>query len=280
VTRNHWKTLVQALLCLPLSLSPALAATGNCYKKLQLPTPDLKPTAHILNIFIDQTTALSPEMKENVARLVSDWGDAGEQVRIARFSALVKGQFTELMFDQRADTFPDQKYLYNLRDRDRQQLETCLKATQEQFHETFNQVLRKTLDMTNPKLPKSDIFYSLKRLSESFLHRDDAARQSVLLVTDGMENSDYAAFHRGQPERTMNSRKLMAQLKKHDLEPDWQQANIYVFGLGYLPGKTYVRPRLLEPLKSFWSDYFKHSNGNVVQLGTPAILAVSLKNPG
>ncbi len=273
-------SIAPASLCLYLLSNPLFAGPPNCYATLDLPAPPQRGVDRVLNILVDQTTVLTPAMKESVLRLTSDWGDTGDQVRIARFSALTNGQFTELMFDAQADVAPDEEYLYNLRTLDREKLDNCLRNSQIQFRENIAAAFRKTLDMSDAKLPKSDIFYSLKLLAAGLLRNDMEIEQIVLLISDGMENSDYAAFHHGQPEHAMDSKKLMAQIKKHDLEPNWQRAKIYVYGLGYLPGKSYIRPRLLQPLKSFWSDYFTHSNGEVIQLGTPAILTMSIKNPG
>ncbi len=268
-----------ALISVLWALSGQPAIAEDCYKTLNLPASGQKPINRVLNIFIDQTMALTPAMKDNLLQLVADWGQAGERVRIARFSAFTKGQYTELIYDAGNNNPPDEEYLFNLRKHDSEQLHDCLRTQGEKLHEEFMTAMRKTLDQTDPRLAKSEIFYSLKILADHLLHDDEQIEQSVLIVTDGMENSDIATFSPGKPLATLQAGKLLAQLKQRDLAPDWKQAKIYVYGLGQVSTKIYASTRLLQPLKMFWSDYFQRSNGEVMQLGTPTILSMSLKNP-
>jgi hypothetical protein len=65
---------------------------------------------------------------------------------------------------------------------------------------------------------------------------------------------------------------------KH-LLPNWYGARVYFFGLGYISDeKFYARPKVIRPLKKFWSTYFAEGNGvlNVNSIGTPMLLTKTI----
>lgn len=270
---------------LGLTLLPMWADAGtrihSCYEELYLEPPQNHGTSDALHILIDQTMPVSNDMKSSIMNLVDDWGRDGDHVKIARYSAHVRNQYTQLMFDEWVEADPDQEYLYHLRDQDRDQLVLCLQEQRAQFKQLFTEALSKTLDMTDPKLPQTDIFYSLNELADKLLLKQDKVQESVLIISDGMEHSDNTTFHR-RPSvlRSIKPEKELERISKKGLIPDWHNARIYFYGMGHVKNERfYVRPRLIEPLKQFWHAYFKKGGGQVVHLGTPEILVSSIRTP-
>ncbi len=248
----------------------------SCYEDLNLENPNHKLDA--LYIFIDQTTYLTKTMKKSIAGLISDWGENGDRVKILRFSANVKGQFTELMFNETVDAMPSEEYLFHLRTKDKKNLLTCLQRKPAQFKTLFKKTLTRTLKMTTHTLPKTDLLYSLKLLASKTMTQKDEHRQTVLIITDGLENSDYLRFHGKGTIKKINLKRSFKKLKKNKLIANWNNADIYIYGLGHISNTdTYIRPKLIAPLKNFWQAYFSKGKGKVKQLGTPEILLSTIK---
>lgn len=264
-------------LLLMSNIAPASSMIEDCYQKLNLNPPENQNNRTLL-VLIDQTTALTSAMKSSVGSLVSDWGENGDTIKIIRFSANVRGQYTEMMFDNGVDAAPDEEYLYNLHKVDKVNLLECLKQQKQTFRSKFQMVLTTTLNMSNPTLPKSDILYSLKEISQKIIHSTGTAKMTVLLVSDGLENSDVISFHGKNTIKKIDPQKSLALINKKNLLTTWQNADIYIYGLGYIKSeKTYIRPALIEPLKEFWRLYFAAGKGEVKQLGTPELLLTSIK---
>lgn len=261
-------------------VSQPIAATTrlpNCYDALGLPEPALQQ-ANILYIFVDQTISLTPAMKSKVTALVSDWGSADDRIKIARFSANIHGQYTELMFDESADPAATDEYLFHLRIKDKRRLLACLQDRRESFHVFFNKALTDTLNLTNPKLPKTDLFYSLQELANKTMTVGKGVHQTVLIISDGLENSDFLSFHGRGIVKKIDPQVSMEKLARHALLADWNNSDIYMYGLGYVNKKTsYIRPKLMAPLKAFWRFYFVASHGNLIQLGSPDLLLTSIR---
>jgi len=248
----------------------------SCFKELNLVNPKDKLDA--LYIFIDQTTYLTKKMKNNIASLIADWGKNGDRVKILRFSANVKGQYTEMMFNETVDAMPSQEYLFHLRKKDNRNLLKCLHRKPQQFKSLLNKALTQTLKMTKHTLPKTDLLYSLKLMANKTMNQKDEHKQTVLIITDGLENSDYLRFHGKGDVNKVKLKRSLKKLKKHKLIANWRNANIYMYGVGHISNKdAYIRPKLMEPLKRFWQVYFTKGKGKLKQIGTPEILLSTIR---
>lgn len=266
-------------LCLLLA-TPAWAGVPlpSCYAGLYLGEPE-RTTTHAYYLFVDQTTPLTAALKTNVADLTGNWGSDGERVKIVRFSANVAGQYTELMFDEFSDPPPTQEYLFHLRPEDKPKLLECIKARDAKFHKLLQQAVSQTLTVTNDKLPKTDLLHALKELTSKVLMPETRYDQTVLLVSDGLENSMYASFYeRKTVIKPIDVHKTLDAISKFNLIPNWHGAKVYMFGLGYLRDeKIYAHPKMLQPLKDFWQAYFSLGKAQLMELGTPEILVSTLK---
>lgn len=250
----------------------------SCYANFYLGTPE--HTHRTLYLIVDQTTPLTTTMKSKVMDLVSDWGSNGERVKIVRFSANVRGEYTELMFDEYGDAPPTQEYLYHVKPEDKDKLLGCLKSREGGFQQRFKNAVTQTLFLINPALPKSDLLYSLHDMVGKIWAEDRGTEQTLLFVSDGLENSEFATFYQKKTViKPLESKKLIDDAAKQGLIPDFNGAKVYMYGLGFVPSKKiYVSPKLLEPLRDFWTQYFAQGKAQLVQLGTPELLVSSVKN--
>jgi hypothetical protein len=263
------------LLTTPAWAGPPLP---SCYAGSYLGEP-ARTTTRAYYLFVDQTTPLTEALKTNVANLTANWGSDGERVKIVRFSANVSGQYTELMFDDFSDPTPTQEYLYHLRTDDRPPLLDCIKARDDKFHTLLKQAVNQTLTLNNSKLPKTDLLNALKELSTKVLAPETNYEQTVLLVSDGLENSSYASFYeRKTVIKSIDVHKTLSEISKFNLIPNWHGAKVYMFGLGYQRDvKIYANPKMLQPLKDFWQAYFSLGKAQLMELGTPELLVSTLK---
>ena len=271
------------LIALALSLLPTTPTWAgpplpSCYAGSYLGEPE-RATTHAYYLFVDQTTPLTAALKANVADLTTNWGSDGEHVKIVRFSANVAGQYTELMFDEFSDPPPTQEYMFHLRAEDKPKLLECIKARDAKFHRQLSQAVSQTLAASNGKLPKTDLLHALKELTVKVLIPETNYDQTVLLVSDGLENSNYASFYQRKTViKAIDVPKTLNEISKFNLIPNWHGAKVYMFGLGYLPDeKIYANPKMLQPLKDFWQSYFSLGKAQLMELGTPELLVSTLK---
>ena len=101
----------------------------------------------------------------------------------------------------------------------------------------------------------------------------------MLLVSDGLENSDVTSFHHRGKIKTINSKDMLNKIRRLGLIPNWYNAKIYMMGVGYISDeKFYARPKVIGPLKRFWERYFIEGRGVVKSnsIGTPMLLTKSI----
>lgn len=272
-------TLLKALfsLCTLLLSGYALAQNStSCYQQLDLQEPkgNINKALYIL---VDQTLPLNATMRSNLNKLLSIHPQTGEMVRVARFSPNIKGQYTELLYEGVLDSKPSEAYLYHLRDDKNEALTNCLFEQKQNGQKNFQSAFKSSLGRIDTKLPRTEIFYSLKRLSETVLINDNITDKTVLIISDGLENSEVSNFYRRKSVTKINVAREMAKVNQHDLVADWRGAKLYMFGLGNISDqRKHIKPSQLDPLLRFWHSYF-HAGGAIIkELGTPAILSRQL----
>lgn len=271
--------LITALLCvLPPGQTFAGSFLNHCYDIPGVQPPPINPKK-VLHVLIDQTMALSPAMKTALIELVSQWGEHGERVTISRFSANIKGQYTDLVFDEVGNIPPTEEYLFHLRTKDKKAILACLQARKDEFKNALTDALSNTLKITDDKLPQTNLVHSLNDFAEQLVADRSIEDRTVLLVSDGLEHSDLFSFHQHGVVKTIYPQQALNEIRRKHLIPNWHQAKIYFFGLGYISDeKFYARPRVIAPLKKFWEVYFSEGNArlNVNSFGTPMLLTKSI----
>lgn len=249
-----------------------------CYDLPGVSAPEIKSQRN-LYVFIDQTMALQPLMKQAVIDLVSQWGNNGERVKITRFSANIEGNYSELVFDAVGNIPPTEPYLFHLRSKHKKQILACIEEKKHLFNNALVDTLTATLKLADDKLPKTNLIHSLAEFAEKMVAIDKIQDKTVLLVTDGLENSDLFSFHKRGEIRIISAKESLNKIRRKGLIPSWHKAKVYVMGIGYISDeKFYSRPRILKPLKNFWERYF--AEGNAVlkanSIGAPMLLTKSI----
>ena len=278
ITKHIIRSLCLILLSGVYGQSFAGSFLNSCYDLPGVVPPENRPQKG-LYVFIDQTMALTPMMKQAVIDLVTQWGANGERVKISRFSANISGQYSELVFDEVGNIPPTEPYLFHLRTKHKKHILACIEEKKHDFRKALEDSLAGTLKLTDDKLPKTNLLHSLANFAEQMVAVDDIDDKTVLLVTDGLENSDLFSFHQRGGVRQINPKESLNKIRGKGLIPSWHKSKVYVMGLGYISDeKFYARPKITEPLKQFWERYF--AEGNAVlkanSIGTPMLLTKSI----
>ncbi len=261
---------------LALAFGGVRAETG-CYESLGLESPQPR-AARVLYVLVDQSTPLGDELKARILALVADWGRRGDRMEVARFSANIRGRYPTLVYAGQVEAEPDEAYLYHLKYNQKSRLLRCLREQPQRVQAGFRKALQAVLDGVDYKIPKTDLFYSLKLLSEQMIQVEEGDRRIVLLVTDGLENSAVSSFYHRKRVRRIDPKRELKKVRAAGLLANWKGARIYVYGLGLEPdAKRYLPPQKALRLKAFWERYFVVGGGEVVALGMPELFVRRLR---
>ncbi len=268
--------LIASLLCIYASVALG-AGTKSCYDKIDYIKPNNVIAERALYVFIDQTTPLSGKMRKNLSALLTKWGRQGDLLKIARFSANYRGKYPELIFNEKIDGLPGQQYIYNLRWKDKKELLACIENNEKQVSKAFAKVVKETLESNNPKTPKTELLYSLKELSRQVIIKNEAKQKTVLLVSDGMENSHLLSFYKKGGLKKVNVRKTILKIRRQGLIGHWKGTEVYIYGLALGSKKNpYTSPQSVNRLKSFWEHYFVEGGAVIKGIGAPELLVSSI----
>ena len=270
----------QFYLCCLLLITPLIGAAHqkSCFSEVTYVTPEKQVAMRALYVLVDETMPLSAGMKKKISALIQGWGVPGDKVKIARFSASYRGLYPELVYENYVEQKPGDHYMFNLHYRDKKLVTQCLEQQQAQFKQSFAKQIKISLEAVNPKIPKSEIFSSLRLLSKQIVLHDDAQQKTVLLISDGLENSELTSFYSGGKVKLVKPLKEIAQLRRKGMMGFWKKTNIYMYGLGLMPDKKqYAGPERIESLKRFWERYFVESGAKVQAIGTPELLLTAIE---
>jgi len=250
----------------------------SCYAGIDYIKPVNTQAERALYVFIDQTTPLSGKMRKKISALLTTWGKKGDLLKVARFSANYRGKYPELIFNQKIDGLPEHEYVYNLRWKDKKEFLACIENQEKEIKLQFVKLIRQTLEANNPKTPKTELLYSLKELSRQVIIKHEAKSKTVLLVSDGMENSEVLSFYKTGGLKKVNVRKTILKIRRQGLIGHWKGTNVYIYGLALgSKKKPYTSPKSVNRLKSFWEHYFVEGGAVVKGIGAPELLVSSIE---
>lgn len=250
----------------------------SCFDGIDYATPEPQRTKRALYVLIDETVPLTKNMKKKVVTLLSEWGRAGDMVKIARFSASYRDLYPELVYVNKIEMKPGDRYMFNLSYKDKRKVLSCLDEQKKTFKTSFAAQLTRSLKALNPKIPKSELLGSLKLLSKQIYLPDNAMEKTVFLISDGMENSSISSFYAKGKMRNINTRKEISKLRRKGMMGFWKKSKVYMYGLGLMPDKkSYAKPETIQKLKRFWAQYFVESGGKVKAIGSPELLLTAIE---
>lgn len=268
--------LFALMMCmLPISVQ---AKQVSCFANIDYVQPEPQKVKRALYVLVDETVPLTESMKKKVLALLSDWGKPGDMIKIARFSASYRDLYPELVFSRKVEMKPGEAFMFNLSYKDKKSVLNCLINQKKTVKEAFAKQLQVSLKNINPKIPRSELLGSLKLLSKQVYLPDEAMKKTVLLISDGMENSTTTSFYAKGKLKNINPRKEISKVRRKGMMGFWKKANVYVYGLGLMPdNKSYAKPETVEKLKRFWEQYFVESGARVKAIGAPELLLTAIE---
>lgn len=258
--------------------SSVQAESASCYSVIDYVKPaDTKPE-RALYVLVDQTTPLSGEMRQRISALLETWGKPGDLLKVAHFSANLKGKYPQLVFSQQVDRAADQAYTYQLRYKDKQELMACLEKQQMETREQFQKEVKNALAQIDTKTPKTELLFSLKELSKFVIKADEAKKQTVLLITDGMENTPGMSFYASGSLRKINPQAEISKVRRSGNVGFWKGVEVYMYGVGLMENeKKYPSTERISQLRAFWDRYFVEGGARVKAIGTPELLVTAIE---
>jgi hypothetical protein len=122
------------------------------------------------------------------------------------------------------------------------------------------------------KMPYSDIIKSLTNISKDIITPSTAKEKVVLLVSDMLEHSSITSFYKQGLIKHINVKNEYAKINKSQYIANFSGAKVYVIGAGILAKKGYRDAKTLKNLTDFWRHYFKSTDADLQEIGTPMLL--------
>ena len=270
-----WTLLAAPLLFSGSVMAAQLDAIRSCYEK-PLPAPRVPETELI--VAIDQTTPLSPSLKQLVADNVKSYLQPGHAFSIAVFSAYTQGRYTEVLASGRIEAPLEKAVRDDISKPVLAKFEQCLGRQPAQAMQVAGGALRAAFAESSGSIATSDVLASLKAVS-ALAAESRSPQKIVLIVSDMLENSTVANFYaeQGKAVRKIDAGKELRAVEDSKLLGNFGGAKVYVMGAGLLSAdaanaKAYRDPKTMQALAEFWSAYLRKSNAELVEFGQPALL--------
>lgn len=253
----------------------SLFASSSCY---DIYKSSAKPNASIeraIFVLIDETTLFNDKLQEQIIKNTLSKIAPANYIYIGKFSAFIDNHYNEKIFEFKIDTplTSDERY-YEKKDT-LKKIDKCLKDQQGYVSNQIAESIKKSFLNPNDDIAKSDVLYALQDFGENVISKVEAKEKIIILASDMLENSTITSFYSKGATRLIQPETELNKIEKSNLFSNFDNSKIYVIGTGLIStkdnNKTYRDPKILASLKDFWTKYFVKSNGNLIEMGQPAL---------
>ena len=258
-----------------LGMVSLYADSTSCY---DIYKSSVKPNVAIeraVFVLVDETTIFNEKLQEQIIKNTLSKIAPANYIYIGKFSAFIDNHYNEKMFEFKIDTplSTDERY-YERKDT-LAKIDKCLKDQQGYVSGQIVQSIKKSFLNPNDDIAKSDVLYALQDFGQNVISQVEAKEKIVILASDMLENSTITSFYAKGATRLIQPETELNKIEKSNLFSNFDNSKIYVIGTGLISSKdnnkTYRDPKILASLKDFWTKYFVKSNGNLVEMGQPAL---------
>ncbi len=255
-----------------MSLHADSTSCYDIYKSSVKPNVAIERAVFVL---VDETTIFNEKLQEQIIKNTLSKIAPANYIYIGKFSAFINNHYNEKMFEFKIDTplSSDQRY-YERKDT-LAKIDKCLKDQQGYVSGQIVQSIKKSFLNPNDDIAKSDVLYALQDFGQNVISQVEAKEKIVILASDMLENSTITSFYAKGATRLIQPETELNKIEKSNLFSNFDNSKIYVIGTGLISSKdnnkTYRDPKILASLKDFWTKYFVKSNGNLVEMGQPAL---------
>lgn len=271
----------RCLLALPLAgmLTITLAHADErndipaCYPYAQLSQQQPVPSGRELVVIIDETVPMSQALQRSAWESAMRYVQPGDSIRLYQFSAFLQDHYMKLLFAGQLDSPLQGKVRNSIGSKSLKQLDSCLQQQAAFFQKIFGQRFVAGFGKPGVAIARSEIFGSLRKITEDFAERPVRERV-VLLVSDMLENSDFSSFYQSNRIRDIDPSSELSKVQQKNLLADFAGARVYVHGAGLVAGDAkgaYRSGSTLQRLEKFWGDYLQASNGSLAAFGAPQL---------
>lgn len=252
----------------------SLYGSSSCYDIYKSSTKPKVTIERAIFVLIDETTLFNDSLQEQIIKNTLSKISPANYIYIGKFSAFIENHYNEKVFEFRIDTplTSDERY-YERKDT-LAKIDKCLKDQQTYVATQIIQSINKSFLKPNEDIPKSDILYALKDFGENVIVKVDAKEKIIILASDMLENSTITSFYSKGGTKLIKSEEELNKIEKSNLFSNFDNSKIYVIGTGLISSKnnkSYRDPKILSSLKDLWFKYFTKSNGNLIEMGQPAL---------
>ena len=262
-------------LVLVLSLLSTLLLARNdvpsCYDALKIKNPNATVEKELF-ILIDQTTIIDKNMMKYTYKNMMNFMQNGYAVSIVSFSSNSDGKYTDVAYAGTVEGRMSKEESYDVSKKILRKYEGCMNGQVKFAKKKAKKALVKVLKGASKQMPHSDIIKSLTNISKDIIVPSTAKEKVVLLVSDMLEHSSITSFYKQGTIKHINVSKEMAKITKSQYVADFAGAKVYVIGTGILAKQGYRDAKTLKNLTGFWKHYFKETNANLEEMGTPMLL--------
>jgi len=227
-------------------------------------------------IAIDRTTRLNPTLVKDTLARIQRALRPGDRVMLVSFSGTNQDHFLFVEFDGRIDPSPsDEELETEIPGNLATKVADCFPRAFEWAQREISKRLETLLTQPLVNAPgKSEILASLSALTHN-VSAEQPAKKVFLVISDLMENSDFANFYSGiRASSLIEPQTLVEAAKRQGLVADLHGTEVYVVGAGFVPaGKTPMSVAQRRSLKRFWEAMIHAGGGSLVGWGEPALLA-------
>jgi hypothetical protein len=277
--KSALRNIVLAAMLLPAAI---MAAERNdmasCYEASRLTEFKSAPTGRQLVIIVDQTIKMPDDIQRSAWEKIDRFVQPGDKVKLYTFSAFVPGEYMRLLTDVTLEVPPADAVRNDMSMSNLRQLDSCMKAQKSGFVRGVGGLFVKAMRDANNDNPKSEILHALREVGAD-LSQQPSNDRVVFLISDMLENSDYASFYANSAIQNLNVSQEIKKASDKALFADLGGARVYVAGAGLVTGsikQKYRSGKTMDLLNQFWASYFDKSTAKLEAFGAP-MLNVDLK---
>ncbi|MCT8985799.1 hypothetical protein [Shewanella phaeophyticola] len=241
------------------------------YARVDPKTASSVPQRHLF-VAIDGTFSPDINIKKLVHQKVHLFLQPGDKVTIINFSAYVEDFYTNILFTGKLDT--DIANRDDVSKKLLRKFDHCMSQQGAYVKRRVDSSIISSFKKDDVNVPKTEILSNLSQVIAPIIAADNDGRRLLLLVSDMVENSDVTSFYASNSLKTIAPEQEIAKVTKANMLSNFNQADIYVLGAGWITSDTkgYRGGDKMLPLKQFWSQYFDQSNAKLKAFGQPVLM--------
>lgn len=246
---------------------------SSCASISKLPE---QSSSRLALVAVDQTTLPDDNLTKKFLNLATSLVKPETEIASFSFSAFSQGKYLSESFRATLEKQLDEQTRYEIPKKTLATFDRCLAQKEPAVKKQLSQQVQQDMSGASGQLAKSDVLLSLIELSK-VMQSKSASDKVVLVFSDMLENSSVTSFYANASVKKIDVEKEIAIVEKAGMIGDFGGAKVYVMGAGLLSeqGKSkgvYRDPKTIQALKAFWFEWFKRSNAELVDFGTPEML--------